>query len=55
MFRPPERYPNPELDTLFGDFCALEPVPMLELEVAPQLEPELKPVPVLELELGVNS
>ena len=46
--------------TVFALFCALEPMPVLELapELDPVLElvvassPELKPVPVLELELG---
>ena len=45
---------------VFAWFCALEPMPVLELvpELDPVLglevasEPELKPVPVLELELG---
>ena len=45
---------------VFACFCALEPMPVLELvpELDPVLglevasEPELKPVPVLELELG---
>ena len=47
-------------DNIFACFCALEPMPVLELvsELDPVLalevasSPELKPVPVLELELG---